>query len=172
MSRNTLAGRIIENAHRITALKDAITQSYKNKEKNPEEWLEACRVFHASYNQLAFPGGLSEGLDALKKHDPHTIEVAIEYLKADPTYFRSGYNKKQIVHLLKSVPLTKKQTQELQEILLTVLKGTYLLYMEYCRLARKIQDPQFKARIESILVHSSDAREVRRAKKMLQSMSS
>ena len=44
--------------------------------------------------------------------------------------------------------------------------------MEYCRLARKIKDEKFQEKIQNIIAQSQDAREIRRAKKMLESMRS
>lgn len=67
MSKTSLASRILENAQTITKLNHNITQSHENKDKDLKSWQEACHVFNSSYNQLAFPGGLSEGLNALKK---------------------------------------------------------------------------------------------------------
>lgn len=172
MSKTSLASRILENAQTITKLNHKITQSHENKDKDLKSWQEVCHVFNTSYNQLAFPSGLSEGLNAPKKHDPDTIEVAIEYLNVDPYYFRSGYNKKKIVHLLKSAPLKKKQIKTLQEILFKALKSKYVLYMEYCRLARKIQDLEFKEKLEAFAAQSTNQRKINRAQKMLRSMNS
>lgn len=44
--------------------------------------------------------------------------------------------------------------------------------MEYCRLARKIQDLEFKEKLESFAAQSTNQREINRAQKMLRSMSS
>jgi hypothetical protein len=172
MNTKKISSRILEDAQTLVKLYDNITQSYKNKAEHPQAWEEACALFHDSYDRLAFPSGLSEGLDALKKLDSHAIEVALEYLKVDPYYHRSGYTKKKIVHILKSIPLTNEQIKQLQEIVLNALKSKHLLYMEYGRLARNIQDPEFRAKIEHLLTQSTDQREIRRAKKMLLAMDS
>lgn len=55
-----------------------------------EAWIEACRQFHLSYDQLAFPGGLGESMRRLIEKDPVTIESAVQFLEADPMFFRSG----------------------------------------------------------------------------------
>lgn len=116
--------------------------------------------------------GRWQGLSLLAKQDPNTVATAITYLKADPYYFHSGYIKKKIVHSLKSAVLTKQQIEQLQEILINALKSDSRFYMECCRLARKIQDPQFQEKIQSIIAQSHDKREVYRARKMLESMRS
>ncbi len=99
--------QILENTNTLATLYQKITQAVKAKATKPELWQAACNNFWDQYNKLAFPGGLQEGLAALKNNEPAAIEAAIEFLTIDPYYHRSGYNKKAILHLLKNVPLIK-----------------------------------------------------------------
>jgi len=174
MKQVDLIARILQDAQTINKLNDDIRQANKEAGKPAfrRSGSEASRLVDESYNDLAFPGGLEQGLALLDKKDPNTIAIAITYLKADPYYFRSGYIKKKIAHLLKKADLTRQQVTQLQKILITLLTSNYWFYMEYCRLARKIQDPQFQEKIQTIIAHSQDTREIRRAQKMLEVMRS
>jgi hypothetical protein len=91
MKQEELIARILQDAQTITKLTHNIKQTCKDREKDVLAWQDACRIFHDTYNDLAFPGGLDEGMALLKNQDPSTIITAIAYLKADPRCFRSGY---------------------------------------------------------------------------------
>jgi hypothetical protein len=174
MKQDNLVTRILQDAQTINKLNDDIRQANKEAGKPVfrRSGSEASRLFDESYNDLAFPGGLEQGLALLAQQDPDTIATAIAYLVADPHYFRSGYIKKGIMHLLKNAALTVPQIQRLQEVLVKALTNDSRFYMECCRLARKIQDPKFQEKIQSIIAQSHDKREVYRARKMLKSMRS
>ena len=89
MKQDNLINRILQDAQKISKLKDTSNWDLRGSE------------FWTAYNDLAFPGGLDQGLELLAKQDHDIIPVAIAYLKANPYYFRSGYIKKKIAHLLK-----------------------------------------------------------------------
>lgn len=172
MNQKKVQAQILEHAKTLIMLHDKISETHKNKATNPAAWQIACDSFNSQYNRLAFPGGLNEGLAALKTHDTNAIIVAIEFLKADPCYHRSGYNKQKIAHLLKTAPLTKKQITDLQELLLKSIQSKQFFCLEYARLARQIQDAEFKAKIEAIIEQPSNEYEIDNAKKMLLAMNS
>ena len=76
MKKTKLTTLIVENAKTISELFKAINST--------EEGKQAAARFHAAYDMLAFPGGLTHGLELLKQQDRATIDNAIEYLGADP----------------------------------------------------------------------------------------
>lgn len=118
MSNKKIQKQVLEHAKTLVTLHDKISETHKSKNLNPEAWKAACDNFISQYNRLAFPGGLEEGLRALKNNDQNAVMIAIEFLKADPYYHRSGYNKQKIAHLLKNAPLTKEQIKDLQGFLI------------------------------------------------------
>jgi hypothetical protein len=63
-----------------------------------------CAPF-ARYDELAFAGGLSNALSRLFVGDPQTLEAAVIYLETHPRFFRSQYNTKKIIQLVKKHPL-------------------------------------------------------------------
>ena len=84
---------ILQNAEKLRALQDEIHSRLKFRHEGDsqrERWSEACRRFHESYDQLAFPGGLAKWLSKLDANDPFAIEDAIVFLEVDPLFFRSG----------------------------------------------------------------------------------
>jgi hypothetical protein len=83
-----------QNAAKLRDLKEAVKSTFRVRHEGAsqiEAWSEACRQFHLSYDQLAFPGGLGESMRRLIEKDPVTIESAVQFLEADPMFFRSGY---------------------------------------------------------------------------------
>lgn len=159
--------QILENADKINQLHEQVQKSHKNKAHNSEEWQNATDAFHTRYDQLAFPGGLKHGLELLKNNDPGAIESAIAYLKADPYFHRSGYIKQTVCRLLKQARLTKSQIQELQKILLASLQTPLRReFIEYCRLARKIANPDFITHLNRIAAEAPSSMQ-RKAEIML-----
>lgn len=74
---------IPRNAAALRALHAAIQQAYKIKPHGPDHH-EACAAFRRSYDSLAYPGGLTLGLERLKQREPYAVETAIGFLEADP----------------------------------------------------------------------------------------
>jgi hypothetical protein len=81
-------------------------------------WREAAQTFHASYDRLAFPGGLAREFELLKLGDLQAIELAVRYLEANPRYFRSGYHKADFLKFLKRHPLSDEQCDRLRKVIL------------------------------------------------------
>ncbi|HLB94236.1 MAG TPA: hypothetical protein VJJ81_03225 [Candidatus Babeliales bacterium] len=169
---NNLTSIILQNAQTLNQLHDAIRRTVKKRTENPQAWQEACAAFHEAWDNHAFPrGGVERGLALLKEHDPETITTAIIYLNADPYFFRSGYIKQSIAHLLKQAPLTYKQIEQIQDFLIAALqRDSRREYREYYRLAAKVADDKFRKRIQEIIEHSDNARHVQQAQQMLDVM--
>jgi len=117
MKRDAMIQQILKNAEEINRLNKNVNETVKHRNTDEQAWHRATQEFHAAYDRLAFPGGLKEGLELLKQHDPSAIELAVIYLEANPYHFRSGYNKEKIAHLLKQAPLTDDQKQRLLAVI-------------------------------------------------------
>ena len=164
MKKTKLTTLIAENAKTLSELFKAIDST--------EEGKKAAERFHASYDLLAFPGGLAHGLELLKQQDDTTINHAIEYLGADPYFHRSGYIKAKIAHLLKQADLSQEQVQQLQPILLSSIQQTNRReFQDYCRLAAKVANTPFLGQVQAIIDHSDDERVVARARLMADAIS-
>ena len=77
-------------------------------EKGLNEWKQACEEFHSKYDQLAFPGGLEEGIKKIKEGDLTTVQTALTYLENTPYCFRSQYVAKEIKRALNKIELPKR----------------------------------------------------------------
>jgi hypothetical protein len=117
MKRDAMIKQILKNAEEINRLTKTISETFDYKSADEQAWHRATEEFHAAYDRLAFPGGLKEGLERLKRHDPSAIELAVTYLEANPYHFRSGYNKEKIAQFLKQAPLTDDQKQRLLTVI-------------------------------------------------------
>jgi len=99
--------KIREASARLDSLHKRIEETSRTRNHGAEEreqWSRACAQFHLMYPDLFYPGG-DAGLDALKLYEPSAIQVAIDFLDADPKHFRSGYTKEEIWHRIRNAPL-------------------------------------------------------------------
>lgn len=167
MNKKELIAQILENAKIINQLHERQRQAWKKHATNPQAFKEASHAWHSYPSTLAFPGGF-EQLEALRQNDRDAIAYAIIYLEADPYFFRSGYIKAKVAHMLKHVPLTKQQTYQLQQILLASLNKKYRReFREYCRLARVVADELFINELQKLLNQSNAVYVKQRAQQML-----
>ena len=131
---------IKDNADRLVQMHLNIDATFKNKAKNPEAWSKACALYHASYDALAFPGGLEASMLLLKQGDLNSADRAIDFLEANPYFHRSGYIKEDILRYLGRINLNHKQIERLQKIILARLEEKQIgrEYKRYSNLAKKM----------------------------------
>ncbi len=147
--------QISDNAARLRALHAELHRAFLEDSHGPTH-TAACAAFQRSYNALAFPGGLEHFFKRLKRLEPSAIDEAIEYLEADPWYFRSGYVKEEIVRRLKKAPITERQRHRLAVVILrSMATGTRRLARHLAKLAIFVDSPAFRSRIEAFS-HSTD----------------
>ncbi len=95
------------------------------------------------------------------------METAIEFLEADPWFFRSGYIKAKLARFLKRVPLSKQQIDRLEKVLLKIVdERNTQEFRDYCRLARIIATPALREALKERLSDENIHRRLR-AKWML-----
>src|SRR5579871_4262691 len=100
------------NAAELEKLNQRVLDLSRRRRESPETtaaWREAAQTFHVNYDRLAFPGGLAREFERLRNGEPEAIELAVQYLEANPWYFRSGYHKAEILKFLKRHSLTQEQ---------------------------------------------------------------
>lgn len=170
MGNRKLKKLIAQSEQELNVLHAAIKETVRNRKTNPSAWKKATTDFHNAYDRLAFPGGgLERQLLLLKQHDADAIDYAIEYLEENPYFFRSGYIKQEIAHILKQTPLTKQQKDRLCSVFIDAItsKVRRREFREYCRLARVIADRPFIEKIEKIAHEAEDTPVKERALLML-----
>lgn len=101
---------IESNAAELRKLHKRIHETFPHRSEGPEAqaaWEHACREFHESWDELAFPGGLRAGLRRIEAGDMQAIETAIQYLELRPFFFRAQYTRNHFTRLIKrhSLPL-------------------------------------------------------------------
>jgi len=141
-------------AAELEKLNERMHKFSRRRREGPEAtaaWREAAQTFHANYDRLAFPGGLAREFERLRSGDQEAIELAVQYLEANPWYFRSGYHKAEILKFLKRHPLTQEQCARLRKVILDRVRGMPVREMRaYGRLAPRVTNEQFEAEILAI----------------------
>ncbi len=151
------------NGAQLRELHAAIKNTFRRRNEGDSQWKaweEACRRFHASYDALAFPGGLANAMSLLAKNDPGTLEMVVRFLEADPWFFRSGYHKEYMIKALRKAPLTEDQRKRLQQVILARIQDrkTPREFRRYCRLARFVADADFERVVAALAESSGSAR--------------
>lgn len=142
------------NAAELERLSKKIDETFRERSKSPKHraaWEEATRAFHAAYDKLAFPGGISREFELLRISDPAAIEMAIQFLEANPWHFRSGYHKADILKMLGRHPLSDKQCVRMRKLILERVRDRPVREMRaYARFAPRVSTPEFEAEITRI----------------------
>ena len=85
-------------------------------------------------------------MTALRRRDFGKIDPLIEFLEADPVFFRSGYVKEGVLDCLKGVPFDPKQADRLRSVLLRIVETRDCReFRRYCRLARYVDSETLRA---------------------------
>lgn len=123
----------------------------RNDKADPatERWLQAIAGFHAAL-RCALPKHFAEELKDLTAGNRRAVPHMIDFLEADPYFFRSGYLKADVIRAIRQVPLSTEQSVRLAKVVLAVLdKGDRREFRHYCRLARTVRSPTLEAEIQS-----------------------
>ena len=152
---------IRSNAEVINRLNARIDETLRHRgqsEAKRREWEQACAAFHKAYPDLFFPGG-SNGWGAFLARDPGMREAAIEFLEADPWFFRSGYLKQTIWTRLKQSLLSVEELQRLEAVALAYLaKQAYLEFWYMARYVRARGSAEFWSAIAQLAEHDQTDR--------------
>ena len=111
---------IEHNAAILRGLHQAIHDTVKHRFESLQgfaAWERACAEFHARYDELAFPGGISAAFEHLATGDMLTAETAIIYLEVHPYFFRSQYHATTFIRRLKKLQLRSDLQQRFDAVL-------------------------------------------------------
>lgn len=112
---------------------------------------------------LLYPPEFWSGYGDLLAGKSNQVDLYIEFLEGDPFCFRTGYVKAELLLGLKRITLIQNQQERLRNVILMVIeKGDRREFRSYCRLARKIQTPEWLAELEERLL-SQESGVARRA---------
>ncbi|ODT85881.1 MAG: hypothetical protein ABS78_18895 [Phenylobacterium sp. SCN 70-31] len=131
-----------------------------------QRWHRSVEEFYAAL-KAAYPSDFEATLNGLRRGDREGVDVLIEFLEADPMFFRSGYTKTKVLRALKGVPLTTSQVARLHAVILGVVSNRWSReFGDYVRLALKLDHPNLRAGLRALLSgHGAETR--LRARRML-----
>ena len=157
----------LSNANKLRELHEAIRVTFDRRSEDYAAWEQACSRFYREYDALAFPGGIEKAFQQLEAGDPETVELVIEFLEADPIYFRSGYHKVDMIRQLCRMPLSQDHKNRLQQVVLyQIRQRDKREFRAYCRLAKAVANEAFYRQV-STLAGPSNGRIPRHARWVL-----
>ena len=131
---------------------------YRNRYVPGAEHVGIYRIF------MIWPDKLKE----IEEVDGEWRESAITFLEVNPRYFRSGYDKAQLLRYLKRADLSLKHKQRLLAVLLDVVgRPSGVEFRQYCQLAPRLASKELASALLK-LVKSVDEGVRRRASWMLE----
>jgi hypothetical protein len=134
----------------------------RNDESDPrtQRWLKAIKTFEAAYARV-YPEDLrllEQG--AIPPSDVDTTDI-LDFLEADPVFFRSGYMKESLLGELKRRILDRREVERLQAIILNVIrKPDRREFRRYCRVATTVDDQDFRKKLRDF--EATDDADIRR----------
>lgn len=118
-----------------------------NSRRDWDAWVER---FHAAI-ELAYPPGFWSDFERLRAGDVEGLGAAVDFLEADPMFFRSGYVKAELVKLVKRLPLSDDQVSRLRTFVFGVVRTRDDRdFRDFCRLAPRLDGPAFRAELRAI----------------------
>ena len=107
-------------------------------------------------------------LKEIEEVDGEWRESAITFLEVNPRYFRSGYDKAQLLRYLKRADLSRKHQQRLLAVLLDVVgRPSGVEFRQYCQMASRLPSKELTSALTGLL-KSEDEGVRRRASWMLE----
>jgi hypothetical protein len=157
-------------ANEVERLHCAIQSTFAARHKGRAEheaWKLACSEFHSFEHDLFKlwdPAVLLE----IRQTPGAWRNTALLFLEVDPWFFRAGYLKEKLCHVLKQASLTPREAQRVQEILLYAVTTRFRReFRFYSRLACKVWDKPFLNRLHQ-LACAAEARTRVQARWMLE----
>jgi hypothetical protein len=150
----------------LDSLNKRINETVRTRDRGAEErerWSRACAEFHTKYAELFYPGG-DASLDALKRHESGAIQLALDFLDADPHHFRSGCTKEEVWRRVRNAPLIAKDKLRLEEIAIRYLDRR--ISREFWAMARVmpvVASSKFWDRVRGLAESEGDPKKTRAA---------
>ena len=120
---------------------------------------EAMAAFDAAVER-AWPPGFFEARERLHEGRATREDLAllIDFLVADPVFFRSGYIQESVLRWMKRAPLESDQAQRLRTVVIDAIDRRHRQYFRrYCSLARALDTPDLRDHVRQRLASSDSA---------------
>lgn len=145
-----------------TAIAD-LANRWDDDDPRTRRWKQAVERFHKALN-VAYAGSLKGFAEGSKVGSEVETEDILNFLEADPKFFRSGYMKERVLTLLKQRELADLEVARFQAAVLKVVStpDRRREFVHYCRAAVKVDQGAFRKNLEA-LEESEDMRVALRA---------
>ena len=114
-------------------------------------WLDAIEAFRTACARV-YPDPLRQvDLGAKRASQIDTADM-LDFLEADPVFYRSGYMKEKLLTELKRRKLNQHEVARLQAIIVNVVQkpGYRREFIRYCRAAVSVDDGRFRVELEAL----------------------
>ena len=129
----------------------------------------ARRLYHAAL-EAAYPAGFWKDYEQLRAGDAAGLESVVRFLEADPYFFRSGYVKVMLIRAIKPPLLKPGDIARLQSVVLSLVDcRDDRDFRAFCRLAKKVDDADFREQLTR-RADESDFNVRRRARWVLEAL--
>ena len=101
---------------------EAVNRAFREhaRERDPDRYAALLEDFWQK-TAAALPSTDPAFMPALAKGHVRYVETAIAFLEADPWFFRSGYEKQNVIRHLKRTPLSETQRMRLARVVLMAI---------------------------------------------------
>jgi hypothetical protein len=131
-------------------LDEAFTQR-DNSRAAWADWKSAAESFH-HYESPVFELWSDEARDGILQGEEAWRESAIQFVALSPRFFRSGYLRDRLCHLLKQCDLSEVERRELRKALLETLvrRPSTGRFRHDCQLAARCADREFTVHLREL----------------------
>ncbi|WP_336950656.1 hypothetical protein [Sphingobium aromaticivastans] len=132
------------------AFKEVVNRNDGSDPKT-QRWLCAINAFRAAYARV-YPGPLHQLDQGAKRVSDIDSADMLDFLEADPIFYRSGYMKEKLLTELKRRKLDRHEAERLRAIILNVVqKNNHRReFLRYCRAATNVDDERFRVDLKAL----------------------
>jgi hypothetical protein len=106
----------------------------------------------------AYPTGFWREYGHLKDGNSSGLATAVEFLEADPWFFRSGYTKAELIRCIRHIELSQAIAKRLRQVVVAAVDHRERReFRLYCHLARKVDSPDLRSELSLRLQHVDPA---------------
>lgn len=153
-----------KHAKEVNAAHDELHAAFalvanRNDEDDPrtKRWRTAINAFRAALAR-AYPEALRQVADGKSPASELSTNMMLDFIEADPVFYRSGYLKEKVLRQLKKQEFSEEEAERLRRSILAVVlhTGGRREFLYYCRAAPQVASDAFRRNLET-LERSDDA---------------
>jgi hypothetical protein len=145
-------GRAVNDAQAElhAAFKEVVNRN-DSGDPGTRRWLSAIETFRAARSRV-YPDTLRQVDQGAKRASEIDTAVMLDFLEADPVFYRSGYMKEKLLTELKRRKLDQHEVERLQAIIISVVQkhDHRREFLRYCRAAANVADDRFRIELRTL----------------------